>query len=146
MQQAVPARVPAHLWIVGILSLLWNAFGAYDYTMTNLHNAAYLAKFPADQLAYFQSLPGWLTAFWALGVWGGLAGSVLLLIRSRYAVWAFAVSVVGVIVSFGYQMFATQMPASMKQGAMAFMPLVIFVIAAALLWYAMRESKSGVLR
>jgi hypothetical protein len=146
MQQAVAARVPAHLWIVGILSLLWNAFGSYDYTMTNLHNQAYLAQFPADQLAYFQSLPGWLTAFWALGVWGGLAGSVLLLARSRYAVWAFAVSLVGVIVSFGFQMFATQMPASMKEGPMAFMPLVIFVIAAFLLWYAMRESKSGVLR
>jgi hypothetical protein len=146
MQQAVRARVPMHLWIVGIPSLLWNAFGSYDYTMTNLHNQAYMAQFPADQLAYFQSLPGWLTAFWALGVWGGLAGSALLLIRSRYAVWAFAVSVIGVIVSFGYQMFATQMPASMKEGAMAFMPLVIFVIAAFLLWYAMRESKAGVLK
>jgi hypothetical protein len=146
MQQAVAARVPAHLWIVGILSLLWNAFGAYDYTMTNLHNQAYLAQVPADQLAYFQSLPGWLTAFWALGVWGGLAGTVLLLVRSRYAVWAFALSVVGVIGSFGYQIFLTQMPASMKGGAAAFMPLVIFVIAAFLLWYAMRERKSGVLR
>jgi hypothetical protein len=146
MQQAVPARTPAHLWIVGILSLLWNCFGCYDYTMTNLHNAAYLAKYPADQLAYWQSLPGWLTAFWALGVWGGLAGSVLLLLRSRYAVHAFAVSVLGIVVSFGYQMFATVMPASMKQGAMAMMPWVIFVIGVVLLWYAMRESKSGVLR
>ena len=35
MQQAVSARAPAHLWIVGILSLLWNAFGCYDYLMTN---------------------------------------------------------------------------------------------------------------
>jgi hypothetical protein len=146
MQQAVSARTPAHLWIVGVLALLWNAFGCYDYLMTNLHNSAYLAQYPADQLAYFESLPGWLTGFWALGVWGGLAGSALLLARSRYAVHAFAVSVLGIVVSFGYQMFATQMPASMKQGAMAMMPWVIFVIGAFLLWYAMRESKSGVLR
>ena len=42
MQQAVSARTPAHLWIVGILSLLWNCFGAYDYTMTQLRNMDYL--------------------------------------------------------------------------------------------------------
>ena len=36
MQQAVAARTPAHLWIVGILSLLWNGFGAYDYLMTRM--------------------------------------------------------------------------------------------------------------
>jgi hypothetical protein len=146
MQQAVSARTPAHLWIVGVLALLWNCFGCYDYLMTNLHNSAYLAQFPADQLAYFESLPAWLTGFWALGVWGGLAGSVLLLARSRYAVHAFAVSVLGIVASFGDQMLATQMPASMKQGTMAMMPWVIFVIGAFLLWYAMRESKSGVLR
>ena len=34
MQQAVSARAPAHLWIVGILALLWNCFGCYDYLMT----------------------------------------------------------------------------------------------------------------
>ena len=31
MQEAVQARTPAHVWIVGILATLWNAFGAYDY-------------------------------------------------------------------------------------------------------------------
>ena len=37
-------RAPAHLWIVGILSLLWTSFGAYDYTMSNMRSAAYLGK------------------------------------------------------------------------------------------------------
>src|SRR3954466_4951009 len=108
MQQAVTARPSAHLWIVGILALLWNAYGCYDYLMTVTSNQAYLAAFPADQLAYYNSLPAWLTGFWALGVWGGLAGSLLLLARSRHAIPAFAVSVLGIVVSFGYQMFATQ--------------------------------------
>lgn len=146
MQQAVSARAPAHLWIVGIVALLWNAYGCYDYLMTNLHNQAYLAQFTPDQMAYWESLPAWLTGFWALGVWGGLAGSLLLLARSRYAVHAFVVSLVGIIISFGYQMFATKMPASLTEGMMGVMPWVIFVIGAILLWYADRERKSGVLR
>ena len=146
MATSAQARTPVHLWIVGILSLLWNCFGCYDYLMTNLKNQAYLAQFTADQLAYFDSLPAWLTAFWALGVWGGLAGSILLLIRSRYAVWLFAVSVVGAVVGLGYQMCMTQMPASMKEGFMGFMPWVIILIAAFLLWYAWTAEKKGVLR
>lgn len=146
MQQVVSARTPAHLWIVGVLSLCWNAFGCYDYLMTNMRNEAYLAMFTPDQIAYFDSLPSWLTAFWAFGVWGGLAGSVLLLMRTRYSVWAFALSAIGAVVGLGYQLFATEMPASMKEGAMGVMPYVIIVVALFLLWYAWSMEKKGVLR
>ena len=140
------ARAPAHLWIVGILALLWNCFGCYDYLLTNLKNKTYLSQFTPDQLAYFDSLPSWLTGFWAVGVWGGLAGSILLLMRSRHSVWAFAVSCFGAVVGLGYQMFGTQMPASMKQGMGAVFPWVIIIITIFLLWYAWSMEKKGVLR
>ena len=146
MQQAVSARTPAHVWIVGFLSLLWNAFGCYDYYMTKTANQAYLSKFPADVVAYSNSLPAWTTAFWALGVWGGLAGAILLLGRSRYSVAAYGLSLIGAVVGLGYQMFMTEMPASMKAGAMAYMPWVIIVIAAFQFWYSRSAEKKGALR
>ena len=37
-----PGR-PKHLWIVGILSLLWNAMSAFDYKMTQTKNESYMA-------------------------------------------------------------------------------------------------------
>jgi hypothetical protein len=146
MATTAPARVPAHLWIVGGLALLWNGFGCYDYLMTNLKNRTYLGQFTADQLAYMDSLPSWLTAMWAIGVWGGLAGAILLLVRSRYAVWAFGLSFLGAIVAMGYQLFMTKIPASMKEGAMGVMPWVIIAIAAFLLWYSWSTDKKGLLR
>ena len=146
MATTAAGRVPAHLWIVGILALLWNAFGCYDYLMTNLHNAAYLAAFPADQLVYLNSLPAWLTAFWAFGVWGGLAGSLLLLARSRHAVLAFGLSVVGAVIGLGYQMFVAKMPASMTEGMMGMMPWLIILITIFLLWYSRNADKQGLLR
>lgn len=146
MQHAVSARAPAHLWIVGILSLIWNAFGSYQYLMVNLKNQAFMAQVPADQIAYMDGLPSWLTAFWAIGVWGGLAGSILLLVRSRYSVWAFALSAIGAVVGLGYQLFMTEMPASMKQSLMGIMPWIIIIVALFLLWYARSEEKKGVLR
>lgn len=146
MATTARGRTPAHLWIVGFLALLWNAFGCYDYLMTVSANAAYLGKYPADQLAYLNSLPTWLTAFWALGVWGGLVGSVLLLMRSRYSVWAYGVSLIGCVVVMGFEMFMTAMPASMTEGAMAMMPWIILIVAAFLLWYSWNEENKGVLR
>ena len=94
MQQTVSARTPAHLWIVGILSFLWNCFGAYDYTMTKMRGAAYIATTMPGMdanaaLAWINSMPMYAQVGWALGVWLGLLGAVLLLNRSRWAVWSF---------------------------------------------------------
>src|SRR3546814_16804363 len=89
-------KAPWHLWMVGVLSLLWNARGGYDYTMTQMHNRAYIeaAMGPMglsydDAVAFIDSFPLWADALWALGVWGSVAGSVLVLLRSRCALPAF---------------------------------------------------------
>ena len=146
MQQAVSARAPVHVWVVGILGTLWNGYACYEYLMTNLKNQAFLSHVPADQLAYMNALPAWLTAFWAIGVWGGLAGSLLLLMRSRHSVLLYGLSLIGAVVGLGYQMFMTARPASMTQGAMAIIPWVIIAVCLALFLYARAMAAKGVLR
>lgn len=150
MQQAVSARTPAHLWIVGIVSLLWNCFGAYDYVMTRTHNMAYLAKAmpgvdPNVGLAWIEAMPMYAQIGWGLGVWGGLLGAALLLIRSRYAVWAFAASMLGVILSLGYQLTLAP-PLAGATGAMKMMDYIIIVVALFLLWYSWTMERRGALR
>ena len=44
MATSAQARAPMHLWIVGIISLLWACFGCVDYTMTNLKNPSWMAQ------------------------------------------------------------------------------------------------------
>ena len=148
MQQAVSARAPAHWWIVGILSLLWNSFGAYDYVMSRMRNTDYFKSMmpdvdPQAMLNYIDSFPIWASFGWGLGVWLGLAGSVLLLIRSRHAVWAFGLSLIGAILGLGYQL-ANPMPG--LEGFMATgMPIVIILVAAFLAWYSWNAQKKGLL-
>ena len=149
MQQAVEARTPAHLWIVGILSLLWNCFGAYDYLMTRMRNMDYLSQMGVDPnviLTWIDSFPLYAQIGWGLGVWGAVLGSVLLLLRSRFAVWAFAASLIGMVLSFGYQYLGTTMPAGMEAGMMAFMPVVIAILCVAQFLYARAMHAKGVLR
>lgn len=152
MQQAVSARAPAHLWIVGILSLLWSCFGAYDYTMTKTQGAKYIATtmpgVDADAaLAWINSMPVYSQIGWAMGVWLGLLGSVLLLMRSRWAVWSFGLSLLGAIVSIGYQwLLAPPMPGTGPSAFAKVLPIVILGIALALLMYARVMEKRGALR
>jgi hypothetical protein len=142
---AAPHGTPWHLWAVGVLSLLWNAFGAYDYTMTNLRDPGYLAQFPAEMMPYIDGMPVWATTAWALGVWGSLAGSVLLLMRSRFAVHAFAISLAGLAVSALYQA-TIEMPASLRSPEMLVMNVIIWAALLLFLWYAVRMRQRGVLR
>jgi len=144
-------RTPVHLWIVGVLALLWNGIGCYDYLMTRMRNTDYFESMmpgtdPNAILAYIDSFPVWAQAGWAFGVWGGLVGALLLLIRSRYAVWSFLLSLIGAILGLGYQIANPGGPAGMHEGAGAVMPYIIIAIAAFLAWYSWNAQKKGVLR
>jgi hypothetical protein len=140
------AKAPVHLWIIGVLATVWNAFGCFDYVMTQTGNAEYLAQFTDAQRDYFQSFPAWMEAAWAVGVWGALLGSLLLLIRSRHAVTAFILSLVGLLVGTIYQYGMADMPDDLMTPAMMGVSAAIWVIAIGLLVYAMRMRRSGVLR
>lgn len=140
-------KAPIGFWIISGLSLLWNAFGAFDYTMTQTKNAQYLAAFTPEQRAYFDSFPAWMDATWALGVWGALAGSVLLLLRNHHAVTAFGLSLVGLLVSSIWQFGVSEVKASeiMPPEAM-YITIFIWVVAIALFFYARKKRSAGVLR
>ena len=147
MNQVTGQRTPWHIWATGGLTLLWNAIGAADYTMTHAGGADYLAKngFGPEVIAYFDTLPLWATAGWAMGVWGGVLGSLLLLFRSRFAVLAFALSLLG-IAMMTVNSFINPYPAAMVSNGMTAFEWMIKFVAALLLWYAWTLRKRGFLR
>jgi hypothetical protein len=136
------ARAPWHLWAVGILTLLWNAIGVMSYMMTHLGKLESLGMTP-DQIAYFDSFPAWANAVWAIGVWFCLLGSILLLLRSRYAVTAFAISVIGLVGTAYFSYVVSDVPEELQSVPL---DLAIWVITLGSLWYAIRQRAVGVLR
>jgi len=137
-------KAPVHLWIVGILSLLWNAVGAFDYLATKMRLDFYMSQFTAAQLEYFYSFPTWVVAAWAVGVWGALLGSLALLLRKALAVLLFGASILGLAVSSVYNFALTNgMEIMGSEGAM--FTGVIWLIALFLFFYARAMAKRGVL-
>ena len=138
-------KAPWHLWVVGIVTTLWNAGGAFDYLATKLRLEFYTSNFSQVQLDYFYGLPAWFSVFWALGVWGAFFGSVSLLLRKRWAVGLFAVSLLGLIVTSIYSLFFSNGMEIMGAGGTIF-SVVIFVVSVLLLVYARKMAANGVLR
>lgn len=141
-------KTPWHLWLVGVLSLLWNGFGGYDFIMTNTQGEAYMRASGMTQpmIDYFNAMPTWMYVPWTLGVWGAIAGSVLLLLRLKWAVHAFALSLLGAVGSLVFGMANPMPDLPPAMAAMQFMPWIIAGIAAFLLWYAWTMRDRGVLR
>ena len=141
-------KTPWHLWVVGVLSLLWNGFGAYDFIMSTTKGEAYMRASGMTQpmIDYYDAMPAWMYGPWTLGVWGAVIGSILLLLRNRFAVLAFALSLVGALVSLIYGKVNPMPPLPPAMAAMGYMPWIIVLIAALLLWYAWAMAKRGVLR
>lgn len=139
---------PWHLWAVGVLSLLWNGYGVYDFVMTTTQGAAYMRSMGFDQamIDYYEAMPVWMWGPWILGVFGAALGSILLLIRNRLAVWAFAASLVGAVISLVYGQFIDPPPLTPEMATMRWVPWVITAIAVLLAWYAWTMAKKGVLR
>ncbi|MEJ6707423.1 MAG: hypothetical protein QNK92_01095 [Amylibacter sp.] len=62
--------------MIGVVTLLFNVGGAFDYVMTQTQNEAYMVQFSEAELAYFYSFPAWVQGSWAIAVWGVLLGSL----------------------------------------------------------------------
>lgn len=146
--QPVPAlnSTPWHLWLVAALAVLWNSVGAFDYLMTETRNPSYMGSFTPQQLAYFYGLPTWVIASWAIGVWGGLLASILLLVRRRFAIPVFCLSLTGMVGTFVHNYALSdgfQILGGMKAATFS---TVIVIIGVALLLYARFLKGRGVLR
>jgi len=137
--------LPRWFWIIVIVAVIWNLIGVYAYISDVTMSPETLAKFPPAEQELINARPTWLIGAYAIAVFAGVIGAVLLALRKKAATPAFGVSLAAVVVQMGYVLFG--MGAIAKLGATAaIFPGVIFVIAAGLLWFSMRSTNKGWLK
>jgi len=143
MAQSVKA--PWHVWVVGAVSLIWNSVGAMDFVMTQTKNKAYMSGFTPAQLDFYYGFPVWIVAAWGIAVWGGVLGSLLLLVRKRQAFHLFLSSSVCMVLADIHNFSAANGLKLMGGAAALAFSAVIFVIGVLLLVYARTMRKRRVL-
>lgn len=128
-------------WLISIVALLWNVGGAINYLMQT--DLEFVATLPETHRAIIEGRPVWATGGFAVGVFGGAIGCLLLLFRKSVAFYVFLASLLGVIVT----MIHTANVASSK---IDFSPIEIFlmillpvIVSAILIWYAKQAKSKG---
>jgi len=141
-------RTPWHHWVVAIVSLLWNSFGAFDYSMSQLRGAAYYqqAGMTEAQIAFMGMMPGWAFAAWAVGVWGAVLGSLGLLLRRRFAVPAFIISLLAFVLTLINSYVLMDGGAVMGGQTQYMISGAIFIASLFFIFYARRAAAQGILR
>ncbi|HEX7151363.1 MAG TPA: hypothetical protein VF618_07725 [Thermoanaerobaculia bacterium] len=87
-------KAPWHLWLIGIIAVLFNSIGVFDFIMAMAQGATYMDKagMTPEQIAHYEGMPAWMTVVWAIGVFGAFLASILLLMRRKAAFPVFVVS------------------------------------------------------
>lgn len=130
-------------WLVVILSLLWYAVGVFNYLAQAYMTDETLISFPDEVQLYYTNLPAWVTAAFALAVFGGLLGSVGLLLRKKWASFLFLGSFFAAVAQQFHSFFIQDFIEITNEQAI--MPSLILIIALYMIYYSRKSETEGLL-
>ena len=135
-------KAPWHLWVVGILSLLWNASGAY--VIMSAQSGATMDMDPRE-VAYYAAQEPWFVAITDAVLVLAIVAAVALLLRRGWAVRLYALSLAGIVVTTVYDI-AAGTALLLQDREWLILSCLTGGLAAAQLAYAIAMRKRGVLR
>jgi hypothetical protein len=121
-------------WLIGAITLLYNLAGVANF-LSQL-NPDTIAAMPEPYRLLIEGRPAWATAAFALAVFGGALGCLLLLVRKSAARMVFIASLAGALVTLIQTLGAA--PIEFVIGN-----LVQLLVTAFLIWYSMLARTKG---
>ncbi len=144
--KAVSTTTPTSFWVLVGLFLIWNLLGVFHYlTSVNATVEGLVAQgMTIKQAEVFHNTPSYHYTVFALGVWSGLLGAVLLLLRKAWAAPVFLFSAVMVIISFVLDAVGGNLSAL----GLSYLGIMTFTLMLALFeaWYSKRMKAHGILQ
>ncbi len=134
------AGVHWSFWAIGAVALIWNVMGVMNFIVQM--NADMVSSMPETHRAIIEVRPAWATGAFAIAVFGGALGCLLLLLRKSAAYYLFIASLLGVIVAMTphLDMIGSTINDPFEIVMMILMPLVV---AAFLVWYSKQTQSKG---
>ncbi|MDH3428396.1 MAG: hypothetical protein OEQ14_00180 [Gammaproteobacteria bacterium] len=136
MDETAAVRVHWSFWLIGAVGLIFNLIGCMNYV--SQMNAENVASMPDVYRAIVESRPAWGTGAFAIAVFGGSLGCILLLLRKSVAVYVFILALVAALVA--------QIPFV----GMADFPVAAWIgwlsqlaVGAFLIWYSKQTASKG---
>lgn len=116
-------------WAIGVIAVVFHLMGCLNFL--SQMNAESVASMPEAYRAIVEGRPAWATVAFAVAVFGGALGGVLLLRRRSAAYYVFIASLVGAIAAQIPILGVPDFPFEALVGG-----LMQVVVGAFLVWYA----------
>ena len=117
---------------LSVLAILWNLMGVLAFAAQMFVSAEDMAKLPAEQQFLYSSIPAYANIAFAVAVFGGLFGSIGLIMRKSWSSPLLIASLTGIILQQSHMYFFSDTMKVMGPSA-AIMPTVVLIIAIALI-------------
>lgn len=142
MSDDTQSAIPRSFWIISSVALVWNLVGVANYLFQVTMTDEALMQLPENQRLLMESVPAWATAAFAIAVFGGTLGCVLLLLKKALASPVFIVSLVGIVAQL-YHAFVIANAMEVYGPAGVVLPALVMVIGVLLVWYSRSAADKG---
>jgi hypothetical protein len=134
-------RKPSNLfWVISSIALVWNLMGVFNYLDQAFMTDKVLEVLPKEQQILYQDVPAWVTAAFAIAVFSGTLGSLLLLLKKKNASTFFIISFLGIMGQMSYGLLIDQNSDSYGPMGIA-MPIIIIAFGGYLIWYSRKANE-----
>ena len=130
-------------WLISIVALFWNFMGIIAYLGQAYISDDALKMLPEENQLYFSNVPAWVTAAFAVAVYGGFLGAIGLIIRKKWAYFLFVMSFLALVAQHVYNFFIQNYIE--MTGSQMILPIVTFIVALFLIYFSKQKSQQGVL-
>ena len=131
-------RIHWSFWAIGAIALIWNVMGVINFFMQM--NPDVLTAYRESERGIIEGRPAWATVGFAIAVFGGALGCLLLLLRQSAAYYLFIASLLGVIVTMIHTL---GVGIDFGLGEILGIILMPLVVAGFLIWYAKQAARKG---
>ena len=145
MKTTTTATPPTWFWIVSAIALIWNLMGVFAYLADAYMSIEDLEQMSQAQRLLYESQPAWVTGAYAIAVWGGALGCVLLLLRTKWARAILYLSLLGIVAQLSYSIFLSN-SLEVYGPVGLIMPIMVLCIGIALVVFANKAIAKGWLR
>lgn len=136
------SHIPKSYWIIAIIALLWNSMGVFQYYKSTYELESFKETLQPEAFTIMASMPPWYTVVFAIAVLTGFCGSVLLLLKSKFAIAVLGVSLISVLIAEIYWLLGTNIIQISGFSAVV-MPLFVIIIAIFLFYYSKGAARNG---
>lgn len=130
-------------WIIGIIALIWNLMGVGAFVGQSFVSDEAKALLPPEQVELLNNIPTWVVIVFAIAVFSGLLGCILLLLKKKFAVSIFMISLLAVIVHQGHFFLTIDGVGIYGYLQGLIMPVIVILIAMFLYMYSKSAASKG---